>query len=112
MDGGSPYAYLLYPHKPLVAYVPQTGQLLSEYCVVFPDLERPYGSARLPESDDVLAKWMALAADERRVIARANMHLPGHQVDPAVVREDLGRLARWEQARLRAQRSAGSVSTQ
>ena len=38
------YAYLIYPHKPIVAYVPQSSRLLSEYCVEFPDRERPYGS--------------------------------------------------------------------
>ncbi len=90
------YAYLIYPHKPIVAYLPQTGALLNEYCVAFPDLSRPYGSSRLPDSDDVLAKWMALTADERRLIADANMHLPGRQVDPGRVRRDLLRLARWE----------------
>ena len=93
------YAYLIYPHKPIVAYVPQTGALLNEYCVAFPDLSRPYGSSRLPDSDDVLAKWMALTADERRLIADANMHLPGRQVDPGRVRRDLARLARWERER-------------
>ncbi len=93
---GAPYAYLIYPHKPLVAYVPQTGALLNEYCVAFPDHTRPYGSARLPDSDDVLAKWMALHADERGLIDHANMHLPGRQVDPERVRRDLGRLTRWE----------------
>ena len=93
---GERYAYLIYPHKPIVAYVPQTGALLSEYCVAFPDHSRPYGSARLPDSDDVLAKWMALIADERGLIADANMHLPGRQVDPGRVRRDLARLARWE----------------
>ncbi len=93
---GERYAYLIYPHKPIVSYVPQTGALLSEYCVAFPDHSRPYGSARLPDSDDVLAKWMALAADEHRLIADANMHLPGRQVDPQRVRRDLQRLARWE----------------
>ena len=67
--GGAPYAYLIYPHKPIVAYLPQTGRLLNEYCVAFPDETRPYGSARLPDSDDVLAKWMALTGDERRLIA-------------------------------------------
>jgi hypothetical protein len=104
---GAPYAYLLYPHKPIVAYVPQTGALLNEYCVAFPDETRPYGSARLPDADDVLAKWMALAADERRLIADANMHLPGRQVDPQQVREDLARLARWERERIeRLQRAA------
>jgi hypothetical protein len=93
---GARYAYLIYPHKPIVAYVPQSGALLSEYCVAFPDHSRPYGSARLPDSDDVLAKWMALSADERRLIADANMHLPGRQVDPERVRRDLARLAGWE----------------
>ncbi len=34
---GVPYAYLIYPHKPIVAYLPQTGRLLNEYCVEFPD---------------------------------------------------------------------------
>ena len=45
---GAPYAYLVYPHKPIVAYLPQTRELLNEYCVEFPDETRPYGSARLP----------------------------------------------------------------
>jgi hypothetical protein len=94
------YAYLIYPHKPIVAYLPQTGALLNEYCVAFPDHSRPYGSSRLPDSDDVLAKWMALTADERRLIADANMHLPGRQIDPERVRRDLFRLARWERERL------------
>jgi hypothetical protein len=61
--GGAPYAYLIYPHRPIVAYLAQTHRLLNEYCVTFPDDSRPYGSARLPDSDDVLAKWMALTAD-------------------------------------------------
>jgi hypothetical protein len=93
---GASYAYLIYPHRPIVAYVPQTGALLNEYCVAFPDHSRPYGSARLPDSDDVLAKWMALTADERRLIEEANMHLPGRQIDPDRIRRDLVRLARWE----------------
>ena len=38
---GAPYAYLVYPHKPIVAYLPQTHELLSEYCVTFPDETRP-----------------------------------------------------------------------
>jgi hypothetical protein len=95
----TPYAYLIYPHKPIVAYVPATGELLSEYCVAFPDDSRPYGSPRLPDSDDVLAKWMALTGDERRLIGEANMHLPGRQVDPDRVRRDLARLERWERER-------------
>ena len=98
--GGAPYAYLIYPHKPIVAYLPQTGQLLNEYCVEFPDETRPYGSPRLPDSDDVLAKWMALKGDERRLISQANLHLPGRQVDPKKVQRDLWRLRQWERGRL------------
>jgi hypothetical protein len=98
---GAPYAYIIYPHRPIVAYLPQTRELLAEYCVAFPDMTRPYGSARLPDSDDVLAKWMALTGDERHLVGQANMHLPGRQVDPKQVRRDLWRLMQWEQARLR-----------
>jgi hypothetical protein len=100
-DRGAPYAYLVYPHKPIVAYVPHTRELLNEYCVEFPDETRPYGSARLPESDDVLAKWMALTGDEDRLIATANLHMPGRQVDPRQVRRDLWRLSEWERDRQR-----------
>jgi hypothetical protein len=100
--GGAPYAYLIYPHRAIVAYLAQTHRLLNEYCVSFPDESRPYGSARLPESDDVLAKWMALTGDERRLIGTANMHMPGRQLDPAKVKRDLWRLSQWERARMRA----------
>lgn len=99
--GGAPYAYLIYPHRPVVAYLAQTHRLLNEYCVQFPDDTRPYGSARLPDSDEVLAKWMALTGDERRLISTANMHLPGRQLDPAGVKRDLWRLGQWERARMR-----------
>jgi hypothetical protein len=103
-DGGTgaeppPYAYLIYPHKPIVAYVPKTGRLLSEYCVEFPDLTGAISQTRLPDSDDVLAKWMALTGDEERLIRNANMHLPGRQVDPNRVRRDLWRLSEWERQR-------------
>ena len=98
-SGGAPYAYLIYPHKPIVAYVPGTRRLLSEYCVEFPDLSTAVSGGRLPDSDDVLAKWMALTGDEERLIRNANMHLPGRQVDPARVRRDLWRLAEWERRR-------------
>ncbi len=104
---GCTYAYLIYPHRPIVAYLPQSGMLLNEYCVAFPDHSKPYGSARLPDSDDVLAKWMALTADERALVADANMHLPGRQIDPDAVGRDLQRLARWE--RERAHRPASDV---
>jgi hypothetical protein len=100
--GGAPYAYLIYPHKAIVAYLAQTHRLLNEYCVTFPDDERPYGSTMLPDSDDVLAKWMALTGDEQRLITTANMHLPGRQLDPSKVRRDLWRLSQWERSRMRA----------
>lgn len=98
---GTPYAYLIYPHKPILAYLPQTGRLLNEYCVTFPDRTRPYGSELLPDSDDVLAKWMALTGDERRLIESANLHLPGRQLDPRRVKRDLWRLRQWERERAR-----------
>jgi len=105
---GVPYAYLIYPHKPIVAYLPQTGRLLNEYCVEFPDESKPYGSSRLPDSDDMLAKWMALKGDERRLISSANMHLPGRQVDPKQIQRDIWRLGRWERERLERTRRTSS----
>jgi hypothetical protein len=96
-----PCAYLLYPHRPIVAYLPETRRFVGEYCISFEDPSRPYGSGRLPDADDVLAKWMALTGDERRLIATANMHLPGRQVDPGLVERDLRRLTRWDQDRAR-----------
>ncbi|HEY2653146.1 MAG TPA: hypothetical protein VGI50_14560 [Solirubrobacteraceae bacterium] len=112
-SGGAPYAYLIYPHRPLLAYLAQTHRLLGEYCIAFPDETRPYGSVHLPDSDDVLAKWMALTGDERRLITTANMHLPGRQLDPVQVRRDLWRLGQWERRRMRdlAQRPASSADT-
>jgi hypothetical protein len=98
-SGPAPYAYLIYPHKPIVSYVPASGRLLSEYCVDFPDLGFNGPRGRLPASDDVLAKWMALTGDEKRLINEANMHLPGRQVDPGRVRRDLWRLQTWERER-------------
>ena len=108
---GAPYAYLIYPHRAIVAYLAQTHRLLNEYCVAFPDETRPYGSALLPDSDDVLAKWMALTGDEHRLIATANMHLPGRQLDPMQVKRDLWRLSQWERARMRAAARDQAAST-
>ena len=108
--GGVPYAYLIYPHRPIVAYLAQTHRLLGEYCVAFPDETRPYGSARLPDSDDVLAKWMALTADERRLVSVANVHLPGRQLDPDQVRRDLWRLAQWGRRRMRQVAAEAAVA--
>lgn len=114
--GASPeraYAYLIYPHKPILAFVPEGAHIVGEYCVEFPDQTRPYGSPRLPASDDVLAKWIRLTADERGLIEQANMHLPGRQIRVAKARRDLARLAAWERERKatprRAPRRVGSV---
>jgi hypothetical protein len=111
--GERPYAYLIYPHKPILAYAPGTDHVLGEYCVEFPDQTRPYGSARLPDSDDVLAKWIALTAEERSLIEQANMHLPGRQIRVVKARRDLVRLGCWERERththLQAQRRVDSV---
>ncbi len=88
VPGHSPgYAYLVYPQRPLVAYDTATGELLSEYCVRFRD-----GGQRLPDADDVLAKWLALHGRERELIATANVDPPGHQVDPDHARRDIARL--------------------
>jgi hypothetical protein len=93
------YGYLIYPHKPIVAFLPGSNSLLSEYCVDFPDRSGSLFGPKLPDSDDVLAKWMMIKADEERLIRDANMHLPGRQVDPQQVRRDLWRLADWERER-------------
>jgi len=90
------YCYLIYPHRPIVAYLPESSSLLSEYCVEFPDRGDGAYGPRLPDSDDVLAKWMMIKADEERLVRGANMHLPGRQVDPQQVRRDLSRLRDWD----------------
>ncbi|MGH2952991.1 MAG: hypothetical protein ACRDK9_03080 [Solirubrobacterales bacterium] len=105
-DPSSGYAYLLYPHRPIVAYDPGTDELLSEYCVGFWDRSGDGAGARLPDADDVLAKWMTLKARERELISRANMHIPGRQVDPGQVRRDLIRLREWRAVRGRRRGSA------
>jgi hypothetical protein len=107
VPGADPgYAYLVYPHRPILAYDTASGELLSEYCVGFPDRSEPALGERLPDADDVLAKWMSLRGSERRLIAAANMHVPGRQVDPGQARRDLMRLREWR--RLRARRAAAA----
>jgi hypothetical protein len=99
VDGGPGYAYLLYPHRPIVAYDTAGGELLSEYCVAFRDESDPALGTRLPDADDVLAKWMSLRAGERELISTANMHIVGRQLDPDQVRRDLRALRAWRAAR-------------
>ena len=105
--GGDGYAYLLYPHRPIVAYETGGGELLNEYCVRFRDDSMP-GRGRLPDADDVLAKWLSLKGGERDLIELAKLDAPGRQLDPAQVRRDLQRLGRWRATRRGS--SPGSVS--
>jgi hypothetical protein len=90
------YGWLIYPQRPLVAFDAQSGEPLSEYCVRFRDGSDPEAGERLPDADDVLAKWMALCADERELIGTANVHPLGRQLDPAMVRRDLKALLAWQ----------------
>jgi hypothetical protein len=90
------YGYLIYPQRPLVGYDARSGEPLSEYCVRFLDGSEPEAGERLPDADDVLAKWLALRMDEQHTLATANVHPLGRQLDPAMVRRDLAALQRWE----------------
>ena len=90
------YGYLIYPQRPIVGYDARNGELLSEYCVKFQDGSEPEAGERLPDADDVLAKWLALRMDEQHTLATANVHPLGRQLDPAMVRRDLAALRRWE----------------
>ena len=92
------YGYLIYPQRPIVGYDARSGELLSEYCIRFLDGSDPEAGERLPDADDVLAKWLALRMDERHTLATANVHPLGRQLDPAMVRRDLASLKRWEAA--------------
>ena len=114
-DGGratcaaSPYAYLIYPHKPIVAYLPQTGQLLNEYCVEFPDETRPYGSraaARLRRR----ARQVDGAHGRRAAPDRRGQHAPARAARSTRSRSGAtsGASAEWERERARgAARAAG-----
>ena len=82
-DGNGPgYGYLIYPHKPIVSYDVRSGALLSEHCVAFPDRTDSEFGERLPDADDVLAKWMALRGDERGLIRAAEHASPGAPARP------------------------------
>ncbi len=92
-DGSPGYGYLIYPHRPIVSFDARSGRLLNELCVSFPDQESL--QSRLPDADDVLAKWMAIRGDELGLLAAANINAPGRQVDPAQARRDVIRLREW-----------------
>ena len=90
-DEAAEYGYLVYPQRPIVSYDARTGELLSEYCVRF----RDQGTKRLPDADDVLAKWMALRWDEAHILGIANLDHIGTQLDPQMVRRDLEAARQW-----------------
>ena len=94
-DGLPGYGYLIYPHRPIVSFDTRTGRILNELCVRFPDRDDTGADARLPDADDVLAKWLALRGDELGLLAEANVDRPGTQIDPNQVRRDLLRLQEW-----------------
>lgn len=94
-DGLPGYGYLIYPHRPIVSFDTRTGRILNELCVRFPDRDPDGCLARLPDADDVLAKWLALRGDELGLLAEANVDRPGTQIDPEQVRRDLVRLQEW-----------------
>jgi hypothetical protein len=94
-DGMPGYGYLIYPHRPIVSFDARSGKLLNELCVSFPDREPSEQGDRLPDADDVLAKWMAIRGDELALLAEANIWPPGRQVDPDQARRDLIRLQEW-----------------
>ena len=94
-DKGGEYGYLIYPHRPIVGYDARSGEPLSEYCVRFRDGSDPEAGERLPDADDVLAKWLALQMDEAHTMGTANVPL-GRQLDPAMVRRDLAALQNWK----------------
>ena len=94
-DGMPGYGYLIYPHRPIVSFDARTGGLLNELCVSFPDRESREEGERLPDADDVLAKWMAIRGDELGLLAEANIWPPGRQIDPDQARRDLIRLQEW-----------------
>ena len=89
-DPGGEYGYLIYPQRPVVSYDARSTELLSEYCVRFLDSDE-----RLPDADDVLAKWMALRWDEGRLLGIANIDPIGTQLDPVMVRRDLEAVRQW-----------------
>jgi hypothetical protein len=94
-DGGE-YGYLIYPHRPIVGYDARSGELLAEYCVRFLDGSEADEGERLPDADDVLAKWLALRMDEHQTLRTANVHPLGRQLDPEMVRRDLAALRAWK----------------
>jgi hypothetical protein len=91
-DADAEYGFLIYPQRPIVAYDARSRELLSEYCVRF----RNDDADELPDADDVLAKWMALQWDEKRILGIANLDPVGTQLDPGMVSRDLEAVRQWQ----------------
>lgn len=98
---GAPYAYLIFPFRPVVTYLPQTRELLGELTLPRLAGQRSWSGGVPSAADDVLAKLLALREDEALTVREADFHLPGREHDPEQLRRDLWRLNQWEQARLR-----------
>ncbi|MEV4420027.1 hypothetical protein AB0L40_08635 [Patulibacter sp. NPDC049589] len=101
---GVAYAYLVYPHRPHMVFLPQTATLLGECRVQLAGLDP---DQPLVPTDDVLAHWMALTQDEHGVVASARISFPGTELSRRTVRRDLWRLREWE--RERTERALGVV---
>jgi hypothetical protein len=98
---GALYAYLVYPHRPIVACLPQT-ELLNEYRVES-WTRRALNAARAgPDSDDVLAGWRSPATSSTSSPPRT-CTCPAARSTPQV-RRDLWRLGQWERERACAAR--------
>ena len=67
-DTASGYGYLLYPHRPLVAYDTATGELLCEYCVALSDRDEPASGSPTPTTCS--PSGSPLHGGERELIAR------------------------------------------
>ena len=111
-DGCPGYGYLIYPHRPIVSFDARSGRLLNELCVSFPDRGDRDADGRLPDADDVLAKWMAIRGDELALLAEANIHPPGRQIDPDQARRDVIRLGEWATSPSDASQSDGLATAQ
>ena len=103
------YCYLIYPHQPIVAYLPEIEQPAERVLRRVPRPRRRRTTApRLPDSDDVLAKWMMIKADEERLMRGANMHLPGTAGRSATgASRPLDGLREWERQGGRASGARG-----
>lgn len=111
-DGCPGYGYLIYPHRPIVSFDARSGRLLNELCVSFPDRGDRDADGRLPDADDVLAKWMAIRGDELALLAEANIDPPGRQIDPDQARRDVIRLGEWATSPSDASPSDGLATAQ